>query len=119
MTEDLAHTDAVQETAFSVYADPPWLLHLSGELDLATAPELSVALEDSIRLGGTVGLDLCELKYMDSTGIRVIFNTVALLGERGRVVVFNPSPIVRRLIEMCGLVGTIDINDGAPPHHPD
>ena len=119
MTEDLATTGAVQETAFSVYAEPPWLLHLSGELDLATAPALAAALEDSIRLGGTIGLDVAELSYMDSTGIRVIFNTVRLLGDRGRVVLFNPSPIVRRLIEMCGLVGTIDINDGPPPHHPD
>ena len=86
MTEDLAYEGAVQEAAFAVHADPPWLLHLSGELDLATAPALSVALEDPIRLGGTIGLDLTELTYMDSTGIRVIFDTVRLLGERGRVV---------------------------------
>jgi anti-anti-sigma factor len=118
MTEDLAYEDAVQETAFSVYADPPSVLHLSGELDLTTAPALSVALEDPIRLGGTIGLDLTELSYMDSTGIREIFNTVRLLGERGRVILFNPSPTVRRLIEICGLVDTIDINDDPPPHHP-
>ena len=61
--------------------------------------------------GGTVGLDLAELTYMDSTGIHVILNTVNLLGERGRVVLYRPVPLVRRLLEVCGLVGLIDIND--------
>jgi anti-anti-sigma factor len=53
---------------------------------------------------------------MDSTGIYVILNAVSLLGERGRVVIYSPSPMVRRLIDICGLDGMIDINDDpAPP----
>ena len=72
-----------------MYAKPPWLLHLSGELDLCSAPALTIALEGPTKRGGTIGLELAELTYVDSTGIYAILNTVRLLGERGRVVLFN------------------------------
>ncbi len=117
MTEDLADDGAVQKASFAVYAEPPWLLHLSGELDLCSAPALRIALEGPTSRGGTVGLDLAELTYMDSTGIHVILNTVHLLGERGRVVLYHPVPLVRRLLELCGLVGMIDINDDPESLH--
>ena len=93
MAENLVEDGAGQDALFTVYADPPWLLHLSGELDLFSAPALTIALEGPTKHGGTIGLDLAELTYMDSTGIHVILNAVSLLGERGRVVLFNPSPI--------------------------
>ena len=100
-----------------MHAEPPWLLHLSGELDLCSAPALTTALEGPTSRGGTVGLDLANLTYMDSTGIHVILNTIQLLGERGQVVLYNPVPIVRRLLDICGLVGLIDINDDPESPH--
>ena len=115
MVENPAYDGAVQETLFAVYSELPWLLHLSGELDLCGAPALTTALEGPIKVGGAIGLDLAGLSYMDSTGVHVILNTVRSLGERGRLVLFNPSPLVRRLIEVCGLVGMIDINDDHSP----
>ena len=45
MTENFADGGAVQKTSFAVHAEPPWLLHLSGELDLCSAPALTIALK--------------------------------------------------------------------------
>jgi anti-anti-sigma factor len=117
MIEELAYEGTALEGSFAVYAEPPWLLHLSGELDLCGAPALSKMLEGPIKRGGTVGLDCADLTYMDSSGVHVILNTVGLLGERGRVVLVNPSPVVRRLVEICGLDGTIDISDHPSSPH--
>jgi anti-anti-sigma factor len=120
MIENLTHAGVVQGPLFAVHASPPWLLHLSGELDLDCGPALTVTLQRPTRRSGTVGLDLSELTFMDSTGIHAIMETVRLLGEFGRIVLFNPSPIIRHLIEICGLVGIIDINDDlSPAHHLD
>ena len=117
MIEDLAYDVTAQEAPFAAYAEPPWLLHLSGELDLCGAPALTKMLERPTERGGTVGLDLADLTYIDSSGLRVILNTVGRLGERGRVVMFQPSPVVRRLIELCGLDGMIDISDHPSSPH--
>jgi len=48
-----------------------------GELDLTTAPELEAALRDHLPQGDVV-LDLSELSFLDSTGLRL------LLSERER-----------------------------------
>ena len=117
MIEDLAYDVTAQEVPFAVYAEPPWLLHLSGELDLCSAPALTKMLEGPTKLGGTIGLDCAGLTYMDSSGLHVILDAVGLLGERGRVVLFNPSPVVRRLIEICGLDGTIAVSDHPSSPH--
>jgi anti-sigma B factor antagonist len=113
---DLAYDVTAQEAPFAVYAEPPWLLHLSGELDLCTAPALAKMLEGPTERGGTIGLDLADLTYIDSSGLHVILNTVRRLGEGGRVVFFNPSPAVRHFVELCGLDGMIDVSDLSSPH---
>jgi anti-anti-sigma factor len=117
MIDDLAYDGIAQQAPFAVYAEPPWLLHLSGELDLCSAPALTKMLDGPTKRGGTIGLELTDLSYIDSSGLHVILNTVGRLGERGRVVLFNPSPVVRRLIEICGLDGTIDISDHPSSPH--
>ena len=104
------------EAAFSVYADPDWLLHLSGELDMASVSILTDALGGPLSRGGTIGLDVADLTFMDSMGIHALVDAVELLGERGHLVLFHPSPSIRRLIEICGLLGTIGIDNerGSP-----
>lgn len=43
-----------------------------GELDLGTAPELERALETARAAGRPIVLDLRELSFMDSTGVRLL-----------------------------------------------
>ena len=91
---------------FTVYTEPPSLLHLAGELDLAGAPALTAALEPLTSRGGTIGMDLTRLTFMDSTGINALCQAAQALGERGRVVAQrDPSGSARH-------------RDGWPrPHH--
>ena len=117
MIEDLAEFGTEEDASFAVYAEPPWLLHLSGDLDLDTAPAFTKMLDGPTERGGTIGLDLAGLTYIDPSGLHVILNAIGLLGERGRVVFFNPSPVVRCLLEICGLDGMIVVSDhpSSPP----
>ena len=48
---------------------------------------------------------------MDSTGIKALVHAGRLLGERGRVVLFQPTCAVRRVIEICGLHEMFDLED--------
>ena len=71
-----------------------------GELDLSTAAELEERLAANI---DTV-LDLSELSFIDSTGIRVVISTA----QRARsgaweFTVRNPRPAVLRVIKLVGL----------------
>ena len=71
-----------------------------GELDLATADQLEARLAGNI---DTV-LDLSELSFIDSTGIRVLVSTAQRArAEAWEFTVRNPQPAVLRVIRLVAL----------------
>lgn len=85
------------------------VIRLCGDLDLAGFDEARAAIDAA--LGSQprrVILDTTALDYMDSSGI-VLLVQVARAAQQ--VQVRNPRPIVRRLIELTGLSGMLQITD--------
>lgn len=78
-----------------------------GELDLATAPELETQVLAAVRGGDrAVVLDLRELTFMDSTGVRTIIAAHQVAAETGhdlRVVRPPRESAVSRVIEISGI----------------
>ncbi len=79
----------------------------SGDLDLATAPELEAQLQELRRSGfERVVLDLRELRFVDSSGIRVIVREHQHAGANDRELsLIGGCPAVQRALELCGLLG--------------
>lgn len=79
---------------------------LSGELDVATAPELRESLlQVSRSLGCDVVVDVDDLSYLDSTGISaLVMSCKRVRSEGGRFAVSNASGSVLRVFELTGLV---------------
>lgn len=80
---------------------------LSGELDSSNAALLESALA-SITGAGSAQLifDLSALRFMDSAGIAVLLGAAAKVEA---VRLRDPSPIVRRVIELTGLSDVLEI----------
>jgi anti-sigma B factor antagonist len=77
------------------------VVYLSGELDLTSAGQFSAAIDAALgSQPGTLILDASGLKFMDSSGIVLLVSATQRVPE---VQVRDPSPIVRRLIELTGL----------------
>jgi anti-anti-sigma factor len=89
-------------------------LRLAGELDLATAPGLTEALLDFASSEGEVHLDLGEVSFLDSSGLRVILALARSRGDNGSVVLLNPSAFILRILEIMG----IDEHPGIEIRHP-
>lgn len=73
-------------------------LRLSGELDIATAPQVEQELErQEVETPPVLVLDLRGLKFMDSTGLRTVLGADARAREGGRrlVVVRGPAAVDR------------------------
>jgi anti-anti-sigma factor len=86
-----------------------------GELDLATAPELEEKVLGAVREGGRiVVLDLRELTFMDSTGVRTIVAAHQVAEETGnelRVVRPAREGAVSRVIEISGIDDALGLVD--------
>lgn len=77
------------------------VISVAGELDLASAPQVS-ALAKAVLEGNPaeVVFDLSGLEFMDSSGLRVLLEVA---NQVDSVVVPAPSLAVRRVIESAGV----------------
>jgi anti-sigma B factor antagonist len=73
---------------------------LQGELDLASAPRFQSEIDSpEVAACATLVIDLDELQFIDSTGLRLIFSAHARAQERGQqFAVTQGSEQVRRLL---------------------
>jgi len=81
------------------------VLQLTGELDLASSAILERALDDAqIAQAPLLVLDLDELKFVDSTGLRVILLAQEKSRGRGQEFAITPgSPQVQRLLSITSV----------------
>ena len=76
-----------------------------GELELATAAQLSAALDEAIRTTeGPFVVDLSNVGFLDSSGIACLMRARALLGREDRVLgLICPPGSTRRALEITGV----------------
>jgi anti-anti-sigma factor len=81
-------------------------LVLAGELDLATAIELDARTEQACASGaGELVLDLRELVFIDSSGLRAILRAQERCDSHRCELFLTPGPpAVQRLFELTGLL---------------
>jgi anti-anti-sigma factor len=73
-----------------------------GELDVATAPRLNMALSELRRDGvRDLTVDLADVTFLDTAGLRVLLEHAGLLrARRGRLHLTHPSNAIRRLLHV-------------------
>ena len=86
---------------------------LKGELDIATVDQLRLHLNKARQsCGEHVILDLTDLEFMDSQGLSVIVGCdKAVRAAAGSFALVAPRPIVRRTLEITGLVQRLEVFD--------
>ena len=77
-------------------------IKLTGEVDLATARQLTDALT-RISTDSEVHFELSELTYMDSSGINAIVAYARSRNGAGPLVMLDPSAHIERLFVITGL----------------
>ena len=77
----------------------------SGEVDIHTCDQLEATLVslagDGVR---SISLDLGQVRFIDSSGLRALVVGHTALGENGgSLLIANPSAMTARLLEITGL----------------
>jgi anti-anti-sigma factor len=88
----------------------------AGELDIATTPSLEQAIaEATSEPGAAIVLDLRELTFMDSTGLRTLAQCNARAEQDGfTLAIWRGSRQIERVLEISGLGALLPLVD-APP----
>ena len=94
---------------FQVIAtDDGW--RVIGDIDVSTGAELSDAFggEHGSTADDGVVVDVAEVTFIDSSGLRVLIELVGHVGAGG-VTIRGASQSIRRLLELTGLTSTFRI----------
>lgn len=82
---------------------------LSGRLDTTTAPQLEAELKEN--LGGVekLVLDMKELDYLSSAGLRVLLSAQKIMNKQGSMVVRNVNEVIMEIFEVTGFCDVLTI----------
>jgi anti-sigma B factor antagonist len=98
--------------------DAAWV-HLAGELDVATTPQLARTLGQAQWQARLVVLDLRELAFMDSSGVHAIVTAgIRARQVARRLIVLRGPPNVDRIFTLSGQVDELEIHDLDPREPP-
>src|SRR5687768_11688656 len=98
----------IEEHAGAVHA------RLRGELDISTAPRLEDTLSRVEADGpALLVIDLSQLDFMDSTGLRLLISADTRAREAGRrLVLIQGNEMVQRVLRLTRLDERLEIVDG-------
>jgi anti-anti-sigma factor len=90
-------------------------VHIAGELDIATTPQLQETLLEPQLQAQLVVLDLREVAFMDSSGVHAIVNASIRARKVGRrLVLLRGGLDVDRVFTLTGSSGDVEIVDVDP-----
>lgn len=88
------------------------IIEVDGEIDRATSQYLAGYIDGHLEeADGALALALGGVRFCDSSGVRMILNLARAASEAGRAFsLVQPSPEVRRTIEVCGAAEVLPID---------
>jgi anti-sigma B factor antagonist len=79
-------------------------VHVRGEIDMATTPELRIRLEEALKRGRPAVVDLEQVSFIDGRGLATLVEcTRSAAAAGGSLSIAHPSVAVQRLAEIMGL----------------
>ncbi len=85
------------------------VIALEGRLDTTTAPELEAELKTCLDGVTDLTLDMTNLDYISSAGLRVLLTAHKAMMKRGQMKVTNASDIVREVFDVTGFSDILTI----------
>jgi anti-sigma B factor antagonist len=88
--------------SFSTFGDTE-LISLTGEIDLANAPEIGKAIVERIEKAGKVLIDLTTVSFLDSAGVRLLDALIGDLNDHGKParLVVGETGAARMTLQLC------------------
>lgn len=84
-------------------------MKLGGRLDTTTAPELEKAFEENMEVSKDLILDMKELEYISSAGLRVLLAAQKKMNQSGKMKLTGVSDEVMEVFEITGFSDILTI----------
>ena len=85
------------------------IVAIAGRLDTTTAPDLEKELKDSIEGVKELVLDLKELEYISSAGLRVLLAAQKTMNKQGSMRLKNVNESIMEIFDITGFTDILTI----------
>ena len=82
---------------------------VKGRLDTVTSPDLEAELNESLDGVAKLIMDLGELEYISSAGLRVLLSAEKRMMKQGEMVVKNANDTIMEIFEVTGFCDILTI----------
>ena len=82
---------------------------VEGRLDTTTAPELEASLKEDLENVTDLVIDLSDLEYISSAGLRVLLAAQKTMMKQGKMVVTHPNEVISEIFEVTGFSDILTI----------
>lgn len=82
---------------------------LDGRLDTNTSPQLDAAIKENIAGIQELHIDMKDLRYISSAGLRVILSAQKQMNRQGKMVIRNVGEAIMDVFEVTGFVDILTI----------
>ena len=87
------------------------VISMSGRLDTVSAPQLDEELKASIGGATELILDLSNLEYMSSAGLRILLSAQKTMNHQGKMIVKNVNDTIMEIFEVTGFTEILSIEN--------
>ena len=84
-------------------------ISLEGRLDTATAPELEAVIDTALTGVETLVMDLEQLEYVSSAGLRVFLKMQKLMNTQGAMKIIHVNETIMEVFDITGFVDILTI----------
>ena len=84
-------------------------ISLKGRLDTTTAPSLESEFKSSLNGVTELIIDLKDLVYISSAGLRVLLSAQKVMNKQGKMLVKNPNDDVKDVFEVTGFIDIFNV----------
>lgn len=85
------------------------VLHVAGRVDTVTSPELEKEISKIPEQVTDLTIDMTEVEYVSSAGLRVLLGTHKVMSKKGTLVVTGVCEDVMQVFEMTGFTDILVI----------
>ena len=84
-------------------------ISLKGRLDTTTAPSLESEFKSSLNGVTELIIDLKDLVYISSAGLRVLLSAQKVMNKQGKMLVKNSNDDVKDVFEVTGFIDILNV----------
>ena len=87
------------------------VITMSGRIDVVSANDLEIFLNNAIGKNSRMIFDLSETEYISSSGLRVFLATLKILNKKnGEMRLASLQPVIRNILDISGLSNIFSIH---------